>query len=568
MHEFFHKILLWTSVAVLIYGISRPPEQESIWLLCLWVASIPVALLALDQIPLELRINQTQKSLQSLTIIIAIAFGMLSLQLLRGQVIWSKYLEQKTSVNEATGETMSNIRLLGESLTTVRGQMRDRNGRAIVTTAIGTNGYTARTYPVDDPSAFAAVVGMFSHRYGVSGLEASYADYLTGNRNVISRFLRMINPQPVQGDDIELTIDVALQQAVARIMADHVGAAVVLNPRTGAVLAMVSMPTYNPADITMDVTQERTSDQARIDANWQRLIADNNNQPLLNRAVQGRYPPGSTFKLVTAASALESAGIARPDDITCPETLDVEPGAPPVVNAVPNLANRTGNPASLRTVIAFSCNTAFAQYALRLGESRLLKTAEQFGLTTPDNPQKGVVMTDLPTLTSLAYVNPDFLDRLPGLADTGYGQGELLVTPLQMAMVGATIGNDGVLMQPYLVERVTRANGSVLYQHRAFAVRRTIATRTAATLRDAMRFAVTDGFGKAAQAVDGVAVGGKSGTAEYDGVHTHAWFVALAPIENPRFAVAVVIEAGGEGSGIGAATAGQILRAAFETVQP
>jgi peptidoglycan glycosyltransferase len=239
-----------------------------------------------------------------------------------------------------------------------------------------------------------------------------------------------------------------------------------------------------------------------------------------------------------------------------------------VVNAVPDLARFTGNPASLRSVVAFSCNTAFAQYALRLGSSRLLAGSERFGLTVPEKPSEAVIMSDLQTLPSLVYANSGFLDRLPGLADTGYGQGELQVTPLEMAMVTATIGNDGVLMHPYLVERVTRVNGVELYTHRAFAIRRAIASHTAKVVRDAMRFAVTDGFGKAAQAVDGVAVGGKSGTAEYDGVHTHAWFVALAPIENPRFAVAVIIEAGGEGSGVGAATAGQILRAAFETVQP
>lgn len=568
MNEFIHKILLWASIVLLVFGISRPPEQESLWLLCLWIASIPVVVLALDQIPLALRVNETQKSLQSLTIIIAIAFGMLSLQLLRNQVIWSKYLEQKTSVNEDTGETMSNIRLLNAGLTTVRGQMRDRNGTIIVATTIGDNGYTARTYPVADASAFAPVVGMVNHRYGVSGLEASYADYLTGDRNVVGRFMRMFTAQPAHGDDLELTIDAQLQQSVAQIMAGSVGAAVVLNPRTGAVLAMVSSPTYNPGDITMDVSKDRVSDQARIDANWQRLLDSANNQPLLNRAIQGRYPPGSTFKLVTAAIALEHAGIARPDDITCPETLDVEPGAPPVVNAVPDLARRTGDPASLRTVIAFSCNTAFAQYALRLGEYRMMSGAERFGMAAPEKPDEAIVMTDLPTLPSFIYAQPGFLSRLPGLADTGFGQGELQVTPLQMAMITAAIGNDGVLMQPYLVERVMRANGTELYQHRAFAVRRAISSRSAAVLRDAMRFAVTDGFGKAAQAVDGVAVGGKSGTAEYDGVHTHAWFVALAPIDNPRFAVAVVLEAGGEGSGIGAATAGQIMRAAFDTVQP
>ncbi len=568
MHEYIYKILLWFSIAVLVFGISRPPEQESVWLLCLWVASIPVEILALNQIPMPLRVNTTQNALQSLIIVIAIAFGMLSLQLLRGQVVWSKYLEQKTAINAATGETMSNIRLLNTSLTTVRGQMRDRNGAPIVTTVIGANGYTARSYPVDDPRAFAPIVGMLNHRYGMSGLEASYADYLTGERNVLGRFLRMFYPTPAQGDDIELTIDASLQQAVARIMGDYVGAAVVLDPATGAVLAMVSSPSFNLVDVTMDVNQERVSDQARIDANWQRLLDPANQQPLLNRATQGHYPPGSTFKLVTAGMVLESPWLGRPDEITCPETLDTEPGAPPVVNAVPNLVKWTGNPASLRTVIAFSCNTAFAQYALRLGQYRFIAGAEKFGFFTPEKVNYDRIMDDLPTIPSLIYVNQDFLNRLPGLADTGYGQGELQVTPLQMAVVTAAIGNNGVMMKPYVVERVVRGNGMELYRHSPQPIFRSLSTRNSAIIRDAMRLTVTEGFGKAAQSIEGVPVGGKSGTAEYGGSNTHAWFVALAPIDAPRFAVAVILEGAGEGSGIGAATAGQILRAAYQTVQP
>jgi peptidoglycan glycosyltransferase len=239
-----------------------------------------------------------------------------------------------------------------------------------------------------------------------------------------------------------------------------------------------------------------------------------------------------------------------------------------VVNAVPNLVKWTGSPASLRTVIAFSCNTAFAQYALRLGQYRFIAGAEKFGFFTPEKVNYDRIMDDLPTIPSLIYVNQDFLNRLPGLADTGYGQGELQVTPLQMAVVTAAIGNNGVMMKPYVVERVVRNNGMELYRHSPQPIFRSLSTRNSAIIRDAMRLTVTEGFGKAAQSIEGVPVGGKSGTAEYGGSNTHAWFVALAPIDTPRFAVAVILEGAGEGSGIGAATAGQILRAAYQTVQP
>ncbi len=378
----------------------------------------------------------------------------------------------------------------------------------------------------------------------------------------------MFNSQASRGDNVQLTIDAQLQERVHALMGDRVGAVVVLDPASGAVLAMVSTPSFDPYLLTVNLDADRQSDQERMNANWQALLAPEANQPLLNRAVQGRYPPGSTFKLVTAAAALDAAGIATPDTITCPETFESEPGAPPVVNAVPRLYERTGDPASFRSVIAFSCNTAFAQYALRLGSTRLVTTAERMGFATPNSQDEAIVMEDLPTNPSLLFVDDNFLERPAALADTGFGQGQLLVTPLQMAMVGALIANDGVLVQPYLVERVLRNSGTVLYRHQTNAVRRVISAANAQRLRDAMQFAVAEGFGKAANAVPGVNVGGKSGTAEYGGDNTHAWFVAIAPAEAPRYAVAVIIEGGGEGSSVGAQLAGQVMLATFETLQP
>lgn len=562
----YSTILLCSAVGLVLFGMSRPPADEAQWILCLWLAAIPATKLGLDAIPFQLHVKNSQRSLQSLTVIIAVGFGMLSLQLLRNQVIWSRYLAEQVVVNQSTGETSSNVRALMLSARAFRGSISDRNQIILAETSVGADGRTARRYPTDNPSAFTPLLGVVNLRYGMSGLEASYADYLIGDRNIIGRFVRMLNGQSAKGDNLELTIDAALQQDVAAILAGRIGAGVVLDPRTGAVLAMVSTPSYNPYALTSNLDADRLADQNRMDATWQQLLDPRYNQPLLNRAIQGRYPPGSIFKLVTAAIALENAGVARPDQITCPELLDVELGAPAVVNAIPNLLQFTGDPASLRTVIGFSCNTAFAQYALRLGGYRMIAGAEKFGFAVPDKPDEAITMTDLPMLASLIYKNNKFLDRLPGLADTGYGQGELQVTPLQMALVAATIGNNGVIMRPYIVERVVRANGTELYQHTNFPAGRAISNNTAVILRDAMRFAVTDGFGKAAQVVDGVVVGGKSGTAEYGGPDTHAWFVALAPIDNPRFAMAVLIENGGEGSAIGASLAGQILRAAFARI--
>ncbi len=561
-----HRGLLFGIIGMLAYGMSRPPEQETIWLQCLWLASLPAGYLAFYEIPLRLQVNAIQRSLQALTVIMGLGFGMLSLELLRQQVVWSKYLADSVAVNAETGETSSNVRHVMAANRVHRGSMRDRNGITIVDTFVAPDGRTARTYPVDTPTAFAPIVGFVNPRYGVSGIEASYADYLSGSRNPLGQFFRLYRHDTVRGDDVVLTIDAALQQSVYALLGNRVGSVVVLNPRTGAVLALASSPTYDPRDLTPDLQADRGVDQLRLDASWQKLLQSDAHEPLLNRALQGRYPPGSTFKVVTASAALENAGIAQPDDITCPENFQSEPGAPPVVNAVPNLHAMTGDPASLRSVIAFSCNTAFAQYALRLGATRLISSAERFGFVTPEKQNAAVTLSDLQTLTSLLYVDDGFLDKSAAVADTGFGQGQLLVTPLQMALVAATIANDGVLMQPYIVENVVNQQNAPLYSHITRPIRRAVSSLNATRIRDAMRYAVTDGFGKAAQNQNVIAVAGKSGTAENPTGIPHAWFIAFAPADHPLYAVAVMLEYGGEGSNAGAALAGQVLAAAAQTV--
>lgn len=563
---FMRRLLLWSVLIPLVFGMTRPPEEEWVWLLCLWVSVVPATILALQQIPMNLKVDQSHRALQSLTIVFIIGFGLLSLQLLRQQVIWSKYLADKVVLLPSTGEAYSNVRHVMADARVNRGNIVDRTGLVLADMVVAEDGRTARTYPLKNPTAFVPLLGVVSPRYGVSGLEASYEDYLTGNRNAVGSFFRTLSNEPAQGDNVELTIDARLQQAAYELLAGRIGAVVVLDSTTGAVLAMASSPSYNPYDLTIDLTADRVTDQARITANWARLTDPVANQPLLNRAIQGRYPPGSTFKLVTAAAVLEHAAVTNPDDITCPESFESEIGAPPVVNAVAKLGDRTGNPASFRNVLAFSCNTAFAQYALRLGSVRFIASAERMGFVGPNRLNDAIVLDDLPTEASTLYVQPDFLTRPAALADTGYGQGELLVTPLQMALVASLIANDGVIMQPFLVQRVTRPNGNELYRHRPIAIRRAISAKSARIMRDAMRYTITDGFGGAAQVGVPANVGGKSGTAEYGAETTHAWFVAIAPIESPRFAVAVMLEGGGEGSGVGAQLAGQVLQSAFAYV--
>lgn len=565
------RILAFASaVALIAYGMFQPVEQDSGWLLALWLAA-PLLLVA-ARLSLPAQPRGISRSIQNLGLLIALGFVLLSVQLLRQQFVRANDIADTVHVDEATGQTTSNVRQVIQSLRVQRGKMRDRNGLLLVDTEIVDGKYAVRRYPLMqqfDPSAFSNIVGFFSDRFGPSGLEATYDSYLSGERDSYNRLRDSLMGRAQVGDDLQLTIDARLQAASKALLDQYgIGSVVVIEPKTGAIRAMVSNPGFDPSQLAFNPAADRETENARIQSYWRQINGDDAGQPLLNRPTQSRYPPGSTFKTVTAVSALENPAQAKPDDIRCFNSLDTEAGAPPVVNAVPDLFNRTGDPSNLERVYAFSCNVAFAQYALRLGPDRLASTAADFDIFAPrDAPDTYGGFTDLPTVPSLLYKDAGFLNRPAALADTGFGQGQLQITPLQMAMVAAAIGNDGWMMQPYLVEKITRPDGSIVVARGARAIRHAVSSQIAAQMRKNMRAGVEYGFGTAAQQVSpSVAlVGGKSGTAEHGaGTVPHAWFIAIAPVDQPRYAVAVMVENGRDGAGVGARLAGDVLKAAFD----
>jgi penicillin-binding protein A len=570
MRHFARLFLTAAALALLVFGITQPIDDDMRWLLALWV-SAPLLLVAVH-LTLPPRPHGVGRSIQNLGIIVGLGFALLSLQLLRQQFVRADEIANAVFVDEQTGQPTSNVRHILKALRVQRGKMIDRNGVVLVDTRIADGGYAVRTYPVGDQfdiTGFSGLIGFFSDRFDASGLEATFGPYLNGERDSFERLQDQLLGRAQVGDDIRLTIDARLQDRAGRLLGNRTGSVVVLDPKTGAVLAMVSKPGFDPRVLAFDPTADRQAENQRIEAYWQQLNAEGSGQPLLNRPTQGRYPPGSTYKTITAVGTLLHPEAGRPDAIDCPNTRETEAGAPPVVNAVPDLFTLTGNPSNLERVYAYSCNTAFAEYAMRLGPELMVDVAELFDIVRPqDAPRVYGGFDDLLTLPSLLYVDPGFLNSRAGLADTGFGQGQLLVTPLQMAMVAAAIANDGVMMEPYLVERVTRPGGGLVTSRGPRAIRRVIPGSIAAVMRKNMRAGVEYGFGRPADAVPGVAVGGKSGTAEHSpGAVPHAWFIAIAPVEEPRFAVAVMIEQGGEGSGAGAELAGQVMAAAFELVQ-
>jgi penicillin-binding protein A len=558
------------ALALIGYGIIQPLDAEARWLLCLWAAAPLMGLAAWLATPNSA--PGLPRSVANVGMVILVGFVMLSLQLLRQQVLRADDTYSHVAV-AADGSTTSNVRPVLNSQRVLRGRMLDRK-ETVLADSQSVAGFAQRIYPIAeryDPAHFGHILGFFSTRYGQSGLESYYNAYLTGERgNEWERLRERMVGGTTRGNDLTLTLNADLQAAAAAALGGRVGSVVVLDPRTGAILALLSQPGFDPRGLTFNpAAASWEAENLRVSQYWEQLIADGANQPLLNRATQGAYPPGSVFKTLTAVGVLEHAASGEPDNITCPENYTPQPGAPPVVNAVPNLGGLTGNPSNLERVYAYSCNTAFAQYATRLGPELMIETARRFDIVPPQRaPGSYEAFRELSTAQSLLYVEPGFLNLPRALADTGYGQGQLLVTPLQMALMTAAIANDGVMMQPYLVQRISRPDGGEISSHTPRAIRRTMQTQTARTMLANMAAVAEYGFGSSVDNFTpaGIGVGGKSGTAEHvPGARPHAWFIAVAPLDTPRFAVAVMVEGGGEGSSVGAELAGRVLAAAFAT---
>jgi penicillin-binding protein A len=562
---------LLAALGLIGYGIIQPLERETVWLICLWGATPLVSLaIWLSRQPMP---RGLARSVYNLGLVVAIGFGLLSMQLLRQQVVQSDATYNYVSIGE-DGSTTSNVRPVLASQRILRGNIYDRQGVLLVASE-PVGGFARRTYPlasIYDPSAFGNIVGYFSRRYGTSGLEAIFDGYLSGSQgDPLGRMRQEWLGEQLRGNDLSLTLNAELQARIAAQLDQRgrPGSVVVLDPRNGAVLAMVSRPGFDPSLLSFNPgVDDWEAENLRIEEYWRAINSDTAGQPLLNRPTQGRYPPGSTYKTLTAIAALEYPNEGQPNDIRCFNEYYPDPGAPAVINAVPNLASLTGDPSDLERVYAYSCNVAFAQYATRLGPERMIKVAEQFDIVPPQlvaSAYQG--FTDLPTLVSELYEESGFLNQPRGLADTGYGQGQLQVTPLQMAMVAAAVANDGALMRPFLVQKITRPDGSLVREFGPSRIRQAMSKEIAATMRADMNAVARYGFGSViSEYVPGINVGGKSGTAQHvEGATPHAWFIAIAPIENPRFAVAVMVESGGEGSSVAGRLAGEVLSAAFET---
>ena len=444
----------------------------------------------------------------------------------------------------------------------VRAVLRDYAApRGEIVTTDGT--VVARSVPVDDEferqrvyptgALFGHVSGHFSFSLGATGVEDAYASDLAGRSPELA-FDNLgdwlIGKEPV--GDVVLSITAAAQEAARTALGDRRGSVVVIDPATGAVLALWSNPSYDPSPLA----GHRAKD---VQATFDTLNADPS-KPMLPRAFRERYPPGSTFKVVTAATALET-GVANPERrFPSLRFLDLPQSD--------RLLRNFGSSSCGGTLVeAFrrSCNTSFAQLGLDLGE-RLAEGAAAFGIG--EN-----VPFDLNEARSAGPAPGTFDRNQPSFANAAIGQGDVAVTPLQMAMVAGAIANGGVIMSPHVGAEVRDPDGKVARRLEPREWKRAVSPETAATVGRMMVDVVRAGTGRAA-AVPGVTVAGKTGTAQAPGGPPHAWFIGFAPAEAPRLAVAVIVERGGDvgdeatGGRVAAPVAGQVLAKMLASLPP
>jgi penicillin-binding protein A len=396
------------------------------------------------------------------------------------------------------------------------------------------NRYFTRLYPTG--SLFSHAVGYSFVRFGQVGLERSRGDALAGREEEFESILSGLENRRREGSDVVTTLDPAAQREAVRALAGRAGSIVALEPKTGRVRVMASVPDFDPNEVP---TRKRELDRAP-------------GSPVLNRATQARYPPGSTFKVVTAAAALDSGKFS-------PESV-LDGSSPKTIGGVPlsNFGGESFGSISLTDALTHSVNTVWGQVGESIGKDTLFKYMARFGFDQkPPLDYPAQQMDASGVFQRGRLLGPgDAID----VGRVAIGQERLQVTPLQMAMVAGAIANQGKLMRPRLTERVVQKDGRTKERIAPDQFARVISEKAAAELGQMMTHVVEEGTGTAA-ALSGIQVAGKTGTAEVEGGRANqAWFIAFAPAKQAKMAIAVTVErTQGQGGTVAAPLAKQVL---------
>ncbi len=399
----------------------------------------------------------------------------------------------------------------------LRGEITDRKGIVLVN-SINTDKGQVRNYKYG--RIYSHIIGYSSREYGKSGIEAAYNKELLdlNDSNPIGELKNILTDGESLGNNVVLSVDHEIQNYAYNLLGNRKGSIVLMNPKTGEIYSMISNPSFDPSTLK---------------ENWEDIVA-NEDSPLLNRATMGMYTPGSIFKLITATAAIED----RETDETfiCEGSINIDGY---ILRDYGGIAH---GEVDLSEALAKSCNVAFSQIGLEIGDDKLRRTAEKYMFNNS-------IPFDLRTAKSIF---PGKISSKPELGASAIGQGKVLVTPLNMAMVASAIGNQGEMVKPILVKEIINHNNRVLRKNRTEILAKATSPEIAEQLKYMMIDVVEKGTGKNAR-ISNVQVAGKTGTAENESGKEHAWFIGFAPADDPIVAVAVILESSGKTGGTEAA---------------
>jgi penicillin-binding protein A len=454
------------------------------------------------------------------------------------------YFTSRNAVFDASAlrDNALNRRTLLEEQRIHRGSIRAADGTVLARSVKQRGGVYSRRYPTG--GLFGHAIGYSFTTLGRAGLEKYRNDDLTGKRNELTSVIDQLRGHRQTGDSVSTTLDAQAQRAAYQALAGRKGAVVALDPRTGAVKVVASEPEFDPNAL-------------RGPGTYSKLANDNANRPLVNRATQFGYAPGSTFKVVTATAALDSGRF------TPQSTVDGKNGVK--ISGVPlqNDYNQSFGPIDLATALAKSVNTVYAQVAERLGKQTMKKYMQRFGFDS--KPQLDYPSDQMSS--SGEYRNGHLIpptSRFVDVGRMGIGQDKLSVTPLQMAEVAAAVANGGKLMKPHMTDRIVDTDGRTVERIKPEVQSTVMKPSTASALTAMMEGVVTGGTGTQAQ-IPGVRVAGKTGTAETQIGKTinNVWFIAFAPADHPRVAIAVTLE---KQPGFGGDVAAPVAKSVMESL--
>lgn len=437
-------------------------------------------------------------------------------------------IQSKTMINS----TYNKRQALLESRI-IRGDIKSRDGKLLATTMSDHDGGYYRSYPFRN--TFAHIVGYSTH--GVLGVESmENFTLLTCDGNIASRIRNDLSGMKNHGNNVNTTLDIAMQEAAYDAMDDRKGAVVAMNVKTGEILCALSKPDFDPNEII---------------GRWDVFNADTENSPLLNRAFLGSYPPGSVFKIVTALEYLkEHGGNVSDYSFNCTGSFEYD-------GIVISCYNETSHGwVNFDDSFAKSCNSSFANITSGLDKRKFADTVDEL-MFNKELP--------LPFKYSEGYSDISSDSSTDELLQTGIGQGRTLMSPIHMLMITSAIANDGILMRPYVVSSIENADGGVISKTRTREYGRLIDQKYTESLQKMMREVVVNGTANKLMDTEGYTVSGKTGSAEFssDKSLSHAWFTGFAGDEDAEIAVTVIVEGGGSGGAVAAPIAKRVFDAYF-----